>query len=372
MTRAFGAWNLELINGIVAVTNDFGYFAAVGNVSRVNGYVTGYMQRTFDSIGTAKFEVGTENGYSPVTVDVTAGNDFPAAMIVRAVQTAQPNIQDPSRALSRYWQVYGGPNITSANLTFNYLDPIDVPRRANESNFVIQRYRNGFTQPAGVVDTQANTFRVTGVSDFSFTDWTLAEPSAVNGTPTPTATNTATPTATATSTPNDPAISGTITYGNAIGAPTPRFVSGVLLTGVGSPNVSATSHTDGTYSLSGFGNGSYTVTPSKTGGVNGAITSFDSARIAQHAAGINPLTGNQLIVADVSGNGTISSFDAAQIARYAAGLNNSGSTGNWIFMPANRFYPSVTANIAGEDFIALLMGDVSGNWMDSASQNHLR
>ncbi len=159
-----------------------------------------------------------------------------------------------------------------------------------------------------------------------------------------------------------PEITGSIVYGNATGSPTPRFVSGVLLTAVGSPNLTATTSTSGTYTLGGFGSGPYTVTPSKVGGANG-ISSFDSGLIARHVAGITPLMGNQLIVADVSGNGTISSFDAAQIARYAAGINsNFGSSGNWIFMPANRFYPSVNSSVAGEDFIALLMGDVSGNW----------
>ncbi|MBK8465040.1 MAG: InlB B-repeat-containing protein [Chloracidobacterium sp.] len=165
-----------------------------------------------------------------------------------------------------------------------------------------------------------------------------------------------------------PAIGGTVTYGNAIGAPTPRFVSNVLLSGAGSVPVSTlTNFPNGTYSLSGFGSGAYTVTPSKTGGVNG-ISSFDAARIAQHAAGVNPLTGNQLVVADVSGNGTISSFDAGQVARYAAGVSGFGSTGNWIFTPANRNYASITGNISGEDFIALLMGEVSGNWTNTGAR----
>jgi uncharacterized delta-60 repeat protein len=162
-----------------------------------------------------------------------------------------------------------------------------------------------------------------------------------------------------------PSISGTLTYGNAIGMPTPRFVPNVLINADGSVPVSTSSSSNGTYSLSGFGSGSYTVTPTKTSGVNGSISSFDAGRIAQHAAGINMLTGNQLIVADVSGNGTISSFDAGQIARYAAGLQGSGSTGNWVFMPVSRNYASVTGNITGEDFVALLMGEVSGNWMNT-------
>jgi len=161
-------------------------------------------------------------------------------------------------------------------------------------------------------------------------------------------------------------ISGVVTYGNSQGGPTPRFVSDVAISGAGSPNVFTMTGANGTYELGGFGSGAYTVTPSKTGGTNGSISSFDSARVAQHAAGVNVLTGDPLIVADVSGNGTISSFDAAQIARYTAGLDNFGSTGNWLFMPANRNYASITGNVKGEDFIALLMGDVSGNWTNQS------
>ena len=43
-------------------------------------------------------------------------------------------------------------------------------------------------------------------------------------------------------------------------------------------------------------------------------------------------------------------------------MNGFGSSANWIFVPANRTYSSVNSTISGEDFIALLMGDVSGNW----------
>ncbi len=163
-----------------------------------------------------------------------------------------------------------------------------------------------------------------------------------------------------------PAINGTVTYGNAIGNPNPRFVSNVLLTGAGSPDVSTTtSFPAGTYTLTGFGASSYIVTPTKTDGVNG-ITSFDAAKIAQHAAGITTLTGNQFLAADTSGNGSVTSFDAAQIARYAAAIPGVGATGTWKFIPVNRSYASVTSNVAGEDFVALLMGEVSGNWVNTA------
>jgi hypothetical protein len=162
-------------------------------------------------------------------------------------------------------------------------------------------------------------------------------------------------------------ISGTATYGNAIGGTNPRFVQNVLLSGTGSVAVSTISNSSGIYFLQGFGAGLYTVTPSKMAGQNG-ISSFDAARVAQHVAGVNVLTGNQFIVADVSRNGTLSSFDAGQIARYVAGVTGFGSTGNWIFSPVNRSYASVTSNITSEDYSALLMGEVTGNWIPSAAR----
>lgn len=167
-----------------------------------------------------------------------------------------------------------------------------------------------------------------------------------------------------------PTITGTITYGNTITGPPPPFVSNVLLSGSGSLPISAlTEFPGGTYTLSGFGTGAYTVTPSKTGGVNGAISSFDAAKIAQHASGIPPgLNSIQLVVADVSGNGSVTSFDAGQVARYASAISGSGSTGTWIFTPVNRTYPSVVTSITGQDYTALLMGEVSGNWTNTGSR----
>lgn len=189
-------------------------------------------------------------------------------------------------------------------------------------------------------------------------------------TPTASSTNTSTntPTATPTDTPPPAAsISGTITYGNAIPAGT-RFVSNVLLSAAGSPNVSTTSNfPGGTYTLTGFGAGSYTVTPTKTTGQN-SITSFDAAKVAQHAAGVIMLTGNQLAVADVSNNGVVSSFDAAFIGKYVVGAPPYGITGNWKFNPVSKMYPSVDSAISGENYTALLMGEVSGNWANTGSR----
>lgn len=171
------------------------------------------------------------------------------------------------------------------------------------------------------------------------------------------------------------AISGTVTYGNGATHP---FVSNVTITGSGSPGVMTTTAPPGgnagQYMLSGFGAGSYTVTPTKIGGVNGAISSFDAGRIALHVAGPpNPqLNATQLIVADVSGNGAVTSFDAGMIAKFVAGppytAPGIGATSTWRFTPVNRAYASVTSNVNGEDYTALLMGEVSGNWTNTGAR----
>ena len=142
----------------------------------------------------------------------------------------------------------------------------------------------------------------------------------------------------------------------------------MLISGAGSPSVSDITDVLGAYTLSGFGAGSYTVTPSKTNG-SSFITSFDCARIAQYITGNISFTAAQVTVADVTGNGDISSFDAALIARYILALGAPmGLSGDWIFSPVSRNYPSVTGSVSGEDYVALKMGEVSGNWEDPGNR----
>jgi hypothetical protein len=192
-------------------------------------------------------------------------------------------------------------------------------------------------------------------------------PDGPSPTPTSTPTNTATNTPTAAPTA-DALISGTVTYANA--TTPPIFVSNVLISGAGSPNVSTTTAAPGpiagNYNLAGFGEGAYTVTPTKTGAAIG-ISSFDSARVAQHVAGVIVLNANQQIAGDASGNGQLSSFDAGQIAQYVVS-GTGGHTSEWKFLPANKFYPSVTSPISGQDYSAILIGEVTGNWSNTGAR----
>ena len=45
-----------------------------------------------------------------------------------------------------------------------------------------------------------------------------------------------------------------------------------------------------------------------------------------------------------------------------------GITGNWRFIPVSRNYPWVTSSLAGEDYTALLFGEVSGNWTNTGAR----
>ncbi len=159
---------------------------------------------------------------------------------------------------------------------------------------------------------------------------------------------------------------------------TPRPVPNTTLTGVpstsGQPTVTGMSMCpNGMYSLMGFGTGTYTVTPSKTrnNDVNG-ITSQDASRIQQAVLGSVTLTTRQMRVADVSKNNAVTSFDAALIQQYilnptTASMNPQNNTGKWEFDPMNRVYTSTAANMMNEDYDALLLGEVTGNWVSPCS-----
>ena len=155
------------------------------------------------------------------------------------------------------------------------------------------------------------------------------------------------------------AVSGTVTYTNA---PQTTAVRNVTLTAVGGSTFSTTSAADGSYSLNNFMSGAYTVTPTKTGEVNDAVSALDASITARYAVGLQTLTNSQQLAADVSNNGGVNSYDAALIAQFASSIANPGSAGTWKFTPVSRSYNNLTANQTGQDYAALLMGDVTGNW----------
>jgi hypothetical protein len=166
---------LTLTNGrIITGANTLILPNSASTVTRTAGFVDGNLRKNFAAAASKTFEVGTVNGYSPVGVNVTAGT-LPQNFTVKATNGALPAFPNPAAALQRYWTLTGS-NLT-ANLTFNYVDPIDIPVTANENNFAIHKYDGTLTKPGGSVNAAANTATITGVTSFS--DWTLAAPAPV-------------------------------------------------------------------------------------------------------------------------------------------------------------------------------------------------
>jgi hypothetical protein len=110
-----------------------------------------------------------------------------------------------------------------------------------------------------------------------------------------------------------------------------------------------------------FGLGPYTITATKSGEVNG-ISSADASLALMYVSGLVDLNFNQRIAADVTGDGTVSAFDASRIARYAVGLGDTGLAGTWRFLPPSLAFSSMEGTMSGQDFVAVLIGDVTGDW----------
>jgi hypothetical protein len=165
-------------------------------------------------------------------------------------------------------------------------------------------------------------------------------------------------------------ISGKVTYAHVAGPVRP--VPGTALNGSGLPAVFQATGLDGSYNLSGFGEGSYTITPSKPNVLPGApngIFANDAALIARHVVGLTTLNATQQAAARVSGGTQLSSVDAAFIARWVVGLNTGpNETGQWKFTPENRVYTSIVGDQTDQDYSALLMGDVNGDWNPPAAR----
>ncbi len=158
---------LTFTSGNISTGSNTLSLASGGSVSRTSGHVIGNFKKTYASASSKDFEVGTANGYSPVTVNAASGGDF----TVKAVQGSH-SPAFAGNTIGRYWTLTNG-GLSSADLTFNYLDPTDLSG-VTEGNLAIRKYNGSvWSSPGGSVNTSGNTATINGVSSFS--DWTLAE-----------------------------------------------------------------------------------------------------------------------------------------------------------------------------------------------------
>lgn len=208
---------------------------------------------------------------------------------------------------------------------------------------------------------------------------------SATATETPTAADTGspTPTATATATPT-PQLAGRITYYNGGGA-----VPAVAVALVGDTPGNAASDDAGDYGFAVAGPGNVSLQPQKLGQFAAAVTALDATWALQAVAQLRTLSPEQHLAADVTGNGTVSALDATLILQFQAGLIAQLPAGDlcnsdWLFVPVpsptpdqTLVPPALTGGVcqagritltgfapplAGRDFHAVLIGDVTGNW----------
>ncbi len=156
-------------------------------------------------------------------------------------------------------------------------------------------------------------------------------------------------------------ISGTISYCSNPSLPP---IAGVTLTLSGSGSGSTLSDGSGNYQLSGLtSGGSYTVTPSKAALAPGSagISTVDVIAIQRHFLTLGtPLSGCRLTAADVNSSSGIDTVDVIATQRFFLGLSTGiANAGKYQFNPVNRSYPGIVTSQSGQNYDALIFGDVA-------------
>jgi PKD repeat protein len=159
-------------------------------------------------------------------------------------------------------------------------------------------------------------------------------------------------------------VSGNIQYWSGV-----KPIPGVQSTLAGINTYSDTTDPSGNYSINDILTGDYDLSPSKSDNING-ITAYDAAFVLQHAAELITMTGDQATAADVDQSGIISALDASLILQKSVGLISGsfpGVSNMWVFNPESRTYPNLGSDQSNQDFIGILLGDPTGNWIAEAS-----
>lgn len=177
------------------------------------------------------------------------------------------------------------------------------------------------------------------------------------------------PTPTPGSTPVN--ISGSISYcSNPVSAPVPD----VTLSLTGSSSGSIVSDSTGNYQFSSLApGGTYAVTPTKGRLIPGSagINTVDVIATQRHFLTVAPIpSGCQRDAADVNGDTLITTVDVVAIQRFVLTLSSGiADVGKYEFTPTNRTYPGLVTNQNGQDYGALVFGDVASGFVHRQEQD---
>jgi hypothetical protein len=167
---------LNLISGnLITNTSTLSLGTSITNSGTLNvtsGKTIGNFNRWISNSSKILFPVGTSaTKYTPVELNNVVGS---GAFTVTAIPGLHPNALG-SNMLQMYWKLTNV-GLTSADLTFNYLDADVV---GDENQYELGRY-NGISwdiiSPITLITTN-NTASIAGINSFS--DWTLGEDGAL-------------------------------------------------------------------------------------------------------------------------------------------------------------------------------------------------
>lgn len=165
---------------------------------------------------------------------------------------------------------------------------------------------------------------------------------------------------------------------------------GVDVALIGGAPASATTDATGAFGFASVAPGMQTLQPTKQGDFDTAVTALDASYVLEYVAGMRGFDDDQRLAADVTGNGTVSPLDGTRILQFQAGFLTHFAVANacgsdWVFRPVPVMVPNqslvqpqissgtclkgaITYNdmfsppAAGQDFVAILFGDTTGNW----------
>ncbi|HSP98246.1 MAG TPA: hypothetical protein VL049_13530 [Candidatus Dormibacteraeota bacterium] len=178
-------------------------------------------------------------------------------------------------------------------------------------------------------------------------------------------------------------VAGEVRYYNG-GTPVPD----VTVDLIGSGQMSTTTDANGAYVFGDPGGGNWQLEPTKLGGGSGGVSTLDAVFALQAVVGLRTFSDYQRLACDVTGDGTVSSLDAARILQLVAGMRTQlpaaeACGSDWVFVPdpaaaPNQLlvmpqmapvcqagaiaYDPLSTPIDGQNFLAILLGDCTGNW----------
>ncbi len=176
--------SLPLAANIINTGNNTITIMDTANVTQAgNGRVIGNFAKKISTTTTLKtFEIGTANGYSPVTIafnNVTTSGTITAS----AKETTHPNVIDNTQTLKRYWTFQNNGTVFNMyDATFQYLSVdfnTNFSEITSEPTMVVGKYANNIWSYPTIGIRNVNnandggTIQVTGLTSFS--DFTIAK-----------------------------------------------------------------------------------------------------------------------------------------------------------------------------------------------------